>query len=408
MNENRVVLPENISVLAGARESVAYQVDQPYSENACSYLDTVAKLLLSDSEARKFPDVISFAFWCRKANVAQHRLEWESREQGRVRLGRGLVFHVAPSNVPVNFAFSFVFSLLAGNGNIVRVPSRPFPQIDIVCAAIDAAFADYPLLRESNTFIRYAIDHETTTCFSASADCRILWGGDATVSSIRSLPAKPRCIDVSFPDRYSIAIMDVNRIANLDEASLRSLAEGFYNDTYLMDQNACSSPQIVFWVGASERGKELFWSALLTIVRNKYDLQAAVSVDKYVQLCEDVIEGVETGSYLSYDGHLVRVDITHIVHEGRARCDFSKLRGKGGYFYEASVKSPDEIMKIVTQKFQTVTYFGIDPQDIVEALRRNKIGGIDRIVAVGSAMDIDIVWDGYDLASALSRTIEVR
>ena len=39
---------------------------------------------------------------------------------------------------------------------------------------------------------------------------------------------------------------------------------------------------------------------------------------------------------------------------------------------------------------------------------KNRLHGIDLIVPVGAAMDIDIVWDGYDLVTMLSRKIEVR
>ena len=43
------------------------------------------------------------------------------------RLGWGTVLHIAPSNIPVNFAFSFLMGFLSGNVNHVRVPSNPLP-----------------------------------------------------------------------------------------------------------------------------------------------------------------------------------------------------------------------------------------------------------------------------------------
>lgn len=42
--------------------------------------------------------------------------------------GRGVAFHIAPSNVAVNFAFSLAAGLLTGNANIVRLSSKPFPR----------------------------------------------------------------------------------------------------------------------------------------------------------------------------------------------------------------------------------------------------------------------------------------
>ena len=60
------------------------------------------------------------------------------------RLGRGIVFHIAPSNVPVNFAFSLAAGLLAGNKNIVRIPSKDFPQVRIICTEINNLLSEYP------------------------------------------------------------------------------------------------------------------------------------------------------------------------------------------------------------------------------------------------------------------------
>ena len=38
----------------------------------------------------------------------------------------------------------------------------------------------------------------------------------------------------------------------------------------------------------------------------------------------------------------------------------------------------------------------------------NNIKGIDRFVPVGSALDINFIWDGYDLFKSLTRIIEVK
>ena len=48
-------------------------------------------------------------------------------------MGRGTVLHITPSNVPTNFAYSMVFGLLSGNNNIIRLPSKNFLQVKILC-----------------------------------------------------------------------------------------------------------------------------------------------------------------------------------------------------------------------------------------------------------------------------------
>ena len=43
-------------------------------------------------------------------------------------MGRGLIFHITPTNVPTNFFYSFIFSLLSGNSNIVKLPTKDFEE----------------------------------------------------------------------------------------------------------------------------------------------------------------------------------------------------------------------------------------------------------------------------------------
>ena len=90
-------------------------------------------------------DVLSFAFWCRKGNIQKLKEQWGG--EGEHRLGKGVVFHIAPSNVPVNFAFSYLFSLFAGNANIVRVPSKPFAQILLIANAIKEELNNFPEIK---------------------------------------------------------------------------------------------------------------------------------------------------------------------------------------------------------------------------------------------------------------------
>ena len=49
----------------------------------------------------------------------------------------GLIFHITPSNVPTNFAYSLIFGLLTGNSNFVKVPTKKFEEITIICEAIN-------------------------------------------------------------------------------------------------------------------------------------------------------------------------------------------------------------------------------------------------------------------------------
>jgi len=67
-----------------------------------------------------------------------------------------------------------------------------------------------------------------------------------------------------------------------------------------------------------------------------------------------------------------------------------------------------EIAHIVNEKYQTLVYYGLSLPELSEFVTKNQLKGIDRIVPIGQALDIDVIWDGYDLIGTLSRIIDVR
>jgi hypothetical protein len=371
----------------------------PFDDEICEFLASLSDKLLKDPMSKKYPDIVSLAFWARKSNILKLKKAYQDCTN---HLGRGLVFHVTPSNIPVNFAFSWFFSLLAGNANIVRVPSKSFAQVQIICDVVSSLFVEFPEIEKGTAFISYPADNEITASFCMMADVRVIWGGDKTVENIRLLKTKPRCIDVVFPDRYSVCILGGQAIRDADEKEMNRLAELFYNDTYLMDQNACSSPQFIFWHNTDNIAKEKFWAAVITCALRKYNIQPAVSVDKYIQLCTDAIEYGNIASIQRTGNILYR-----IIFSSLPAVDLTCLRGKCGYFYEYNLEHLEELLPFINERYQTITYYGISAETIREFILQNRLRGIDRVVPVGSSMDIGLIWDGYDLINLLSRVISV-
>jgi hypothetical protein len=369
----------------------------PFNDAACDFIGLFSERLMRSAEAKQFPDVIALAFWARRGNIQKLKERYSAYID---RLGRGLVFHITPANIPVNFAFSFLFSVLSGNANIVRVPSKLFPQIPMICDILSESLVEFPAIQEMTAFVQYPADDETTAAFCALADARIIWGGDATVTHIRGFTAKPRCIDLVFPDRYSFCIIDGKTVAAVSDKELERLAKAFYNDTFLMDQNACSSPQLILWQNVDPRAKERFWQAVVACANKKYNLQPAVAIDKYLKFCSDAIVHDTIVSIKRNENILYRVSFSSLP-----AADLTDFRGQGGYFYEYDLQSLEELAPYITEKYQTVTYYGMSPEAIKEIVLNSRLRGIDRVVPIGSAIDIGPVWDGYDLINCLSRTI---
>lgn len=370
---------------------------RPFEPAVLDCLGEISAAIMRSSVGRQFPDLMAFAFYTRKANL--QRLASSLRLE-EIRLGRGLCFHVAPANIPINFAFTWMFSLLAGNANVVRLPSKDFPQVDALLAIITEVLGKYPELQGRNAFVKYPrTDNDTTAAYCQMADCRMIWGGDRTIAAIKALPAKPRCVDICFADRYSVALIDGGAVLAADEAQLARLVEGFYNDTYLMDQNACSSPQVILWEHDSPQARERFWGAVEELAKRKYVLQDAVAVDKYTLFCEEAVGNGNIQSVERKGNLLYRVQLKALTP------DMIRHRGKAGFFFEYALEGRDELFKVVTEKFQTITQFGVDVDELRRQIVDNHLRGIDRIVSIGQAMDVGVVWDGFDLVRSLSRVI---
>ena len=134
----------------------------PFSNEVIELLDTFAKKLLKHTEAKLYPDLVTLGFWCRKASVLKMK---ERFATDSLRLGRGVAFHIAPSNVAVNFAYSLIASLLAGNINIVRLPSKDFRQIVIIADVMNECLEESPDMKSYVTLVRYERDKKVNDIF---------------------------------------------------------------------------------------------------------------------------------------------------------------------------------------------------------------------------------------------------
>ena len=400
---------EEVEFLVGNKidnvESLLYQKSYNiFHDDTLNFLSQISELLLKSHKIRNYPDVATFAFFCRKSNINQ--IKFAHSKDTDFRVGKGVLFHIAPGNVPVNFAYSLFAGLVTGNINIVRVPSKKFEQIDIIVDAINTVLLREPfrsIFSNRLYLIRYIRDSGATSFFSAFCDVRIIWGGDDTIRDIRESLIPPKSSEVTFSDRYSIAIINAeNYQSYLDKSKI---AFDFYNDTYLFDQNACTSPKTIYWLGPPEiigKAQIVFWEKLQRILEdNKYEFQPIVSVDKLTTFFSQVIlySNIEIEPRIS--NQLWRVK-NNSVHK-----DLDSFKCTSGYFNEVSIASLDEISPIVNRKFQTVGYLGFTRDELENWIKRSKLLGIDRIVPIGRTMDFSLFWDGFDLVNSFSRRIVI-
>lgn len=380
--------PETVEKMPEAR------VLRPFDDDVIAFLNDLSGLLRT---CRTFPDVATFGFWCRKAALLQEKAKYDDVNE---RFGKGIVFHSTPSNVPVNFAFSFAAGLLAGNANIVRLPGKPFEQVNIICNAVNELLKDkHKNMAPYVVFVKFPPVKEITDAFSSLCNVRVIWGGDMTVAELRQSKIPARTTEITFADRHSIAVINADEYLKAENKDV--IIQNFYNDTYYTDQNACTSPRIIFWMGAKkEKAKEDFWRRVHNLVKEKYNLAAVQSVGK-LNAMYSVAAKKEVELQNSEDMFVTRLKVDKLDK------DLMQYKYNSGFYFEKDIENLSEIKDVCDVRCQTLTYYGVKEEVFRSFLEESRPVGIDRIVPMGKSMDFTLVWDGYDLIRQMSRKISI-
>ena len=373
---------------------------KPFDDVVCNFLSSLSKNINNSNLLKDYSDIKTFAFMCRKSNIKKLK---SKINQNEFRRGLGLLFHITPSNIPTNFAYSLLFGVLSGNTNVIKVPSKKFPQIDLICKFINVTLKKYKKVRKMINIVRYQNNDEFTKSISSKCDGRLIWGGDKTINEIRKFPMKEISRDIAFANRNSICLMNSSEILKLNKKDLNRLVQKFYNDTFLVDQNACSSPHVIFWYGnKTNKAKIKFWTELHYFAKNNYNLEYASSFYKYDRLLSDILTNTNYISHTNYGGYIYCINLKN------KHINLTDLVSRWGYFYQFDIKNINMVLNLSNNNTQTLTYFGFKKEMILKNFDLKYFKGIDRIVPVGQALDINLNWDGYDVINALTRIIDLR
>ncbi|MEJ8639923.1 acyl-CoA reductase [Streptomyces sp. MS2.AVA.5] len=151
----------------------------------------------------------------------------------------GLLVHITPGNAAVVAPLSVVEGLLTGNLNVLKTSSSETPLALDLLAALGAV--DHTgLIAERVVALRFPSSRrEWMEALCGRADAIAAWGGEDAVQAVSEL-ASPGCRVVEWGHRISFAYL--TRHAAADDVTLDGLAE----DVCRFEQQACSSPQVVY------------------------------------------------------------------------------------------------------------------------------------------------------------------
>jgi hypothetical protein len=376
-----------------------------FDEKIIDFCENLSKHLLKNKSIRQYPELAAFAFWIRKSNIKKF-LSTLSQNDVIIYTPRGLVFHIAPSNVDYMFLYSWFISILAGNTNVLRISSN-YDENIIRTIQMLIKFAERNNVEwflKSNIIINYKHNDEINNCLSSKADARIFWGGDETIKKMRKFDSKPNVKDVYFANKFSYAIIKSNYYLSSTKKENNFLASNFYNDSYLFNQKACSSPQVVFFVGDEKSNKHasnVFWKHLtLEVEARVYKKSSSVILEHYLNWYLLAAKCKVN----KYEINTTKPTVVSIPYKDIP--DTYRTCG-GGFFIESYVESLNQLLNFGNESDQTLSYYGFDQADLKNYVIKKGYKSNLRLVPIGRALDFDVYWDGYNLLNELVKIITV-
>tara|TARA_B100000989_G_scaffold286658_1_gene255528 strand:- start:1204 stop:2376 length:1173 start_codon:yes stop_codon:yes gene_type:complete len=370
---------------------------KPFDDKMINFLSELSTRVTKSTEAKKNPEIMSFAFWIRRNNLIKLKKKYEIKKLNK-RKGVGLLFHIPPSNIVSNFAYSLIFGLLSGNTNIIRLPEKSELMAKVLIKSMNNIKKIRLDISKYIYFIKNYTDDDRSNRLSSISDARLIWGGDKTVNLFKKFKTKKGCRNLYFTDKYSLSIFDSNKVTVANKVDLEHLIRNFYNDTYLVDQNACSSPNLIIWTGSEvEKAKKIFWSKLLEVVKKKYKLSFFSAVDKYTSSAIFSAKNNSISNIINNENLLIRIKLDKLNY------NLENFRGKWGLFYEFSNKNKFKVNLPFSKKYQTITSYGYSKKQLEKLKKKSYLSSVNRIVQVGLSMEIDLFWDGYNILYKLTK-----
>ena len=376
----------------------------PFDAHRVAFVAELSRAVLLDRRFREFPELMAMAHWFRAANLR----ELGARLDGGMFVRRGLVFHIAPSNVDSVFIYSWLLSLLCGNANVARVSRRRTPQMAAFFETVGALLArdDYRSIGAGNLVVSYDHDAAVTQAIGARCQLRVIWGGDATIAAIRAVPLPALASELAFANRFSLAALSARAVLDVDIDGLAALARAFYADAFWFNQQACSSPRAVVWIGTGDdgaRARERFWPVLAAeLTARGHENPASHVMDRATTLFL-LAHAKRTSTAQTAIGALpTRLLVDDLDAQDRA------VHDGNGVFLELDRPDLSGLAPLLASRDQTIAYFGIDRDDWLGLLPLLPPHAADRIVPIGQALAFGAIWDGVDLLRAFTRQVDIR
>jgi hypothetical protein len=374
------------------------------STEATEFLSALGQYLMTPSITTQFPELAPLGFFLRRRKLDSLGSRLVGNESKSIRVPRGLIFHVPPANVDTVFVYSWALSLMCGNANIVRISKRFGPTsqylIDAISQFLSKTSAEF---QRSQAFVAYEHEEHWTETFSLHCDLRVLWGGDQTIDSIRRFRLSPRGRDLVFPDRKSLSLISAETWNELSSTEKRDLATKFAQDAYWFNQAACSSPQMIVWVGTNKAVETASVEFEKFISESRLVMDISQNTGFLIDRVTSSVVSSMRGLVSKYTENFPGFRLNFPIGESR----INEFHGTGAFEFR-QISNLSDLALVIQRRDQTCTYFGFGREELIRLARTLNGQGIDRFVPIGSALDFAEEWDGEDFLVEFSRLVSIR
>jgi hypothetical protein len=401
--------PDEISAAAAKLRQVVLDADLSPND-VITVLESWGKAL----DARELDDVPGIVFlriWLRRGSLepmivrelGPSGLNGGWNEHGLAECKAfplGVVGHWPAGNVEVQPILSMTCALLGGNAALVRIPSGLVELTRRLMAKLVQSDRD-ELLTRRIFMAAFAHDrHDLQESMARVVDGAMIWGGQEAVLQIRRLPFPHWAKVAVFGPRISVAAMDAGAWSVTDEQE--SWCRRIARDVWQFEQQACSSPQVLFLEKRTGHSTAQFLSTL----RRAFETENQAHP-------RQTIPGALTSAICQARASWLLADTSHRAVFPTSP-DWTLLFGAGVDIPEPTqgrtltVLEVDNLLDPISRFDGNVQTLGLGVADSEIEKKLSDVAGkkgVDRIVKLGRMHVFSSPWDGVDLVRPMVRMV---
>jgi Acyl-CoA reductase (LuxC) len=401
--------PAEISAAAAKLHVAVLETDISPNEVMTVFENWAKKL--DDRELDNLPGIPFLRLWLRRGTlepIIARELGANGLHGGWTEYGSGkckafplgVVGHWPAGNVEIQPILSMTCALLGGNAALVRIPSG---LVDLTRLLMEKLVESDPEERLTSRTFMAAFERGRQDLHEAMAqavDGAMIWGGKEAVLQIRALPFPHWARLAVFGPRISVAAMDAGAWGNpeLQKAWCLRMAR----DVWQFDQQACSSPQVLFL----EKGAGLSTAEFLSHLQDAFETENKAHP-------RQSIPAAMTSTICRARASWLLSDTAHraIFPMGP---EWTLLLGEGPDLVEPTqrktltVLEVDDLYEAISRLDGTVQTLGLGMADAEKEKKLALLAGrrgVDRIVKLGRMHVFVPPWDGLDLIRPMVRLV---